>query len=56
MAFSKATRKQLAVIRRHIAAKRCSKALKAYRKLPEAVRYDDSLGPLKASINRCKYR
>lgn len=45
--------KRLRAIRNHVKAGRCSEALRAYKKLPESVRYRDSLGPLKAAINSC---
>ena len=48
--------RQLIAIRRHIKAGRCAKALKLYRRLPESVRYRDSLGPLKAALNSCHRR
>ncbi len=49
----KASAPRRRLIRKRIAKGECASALRLYNKLPEAVRYDDRLGSLKAAINRC---
>lgn len=49
-------RLRLKTIRKALAAGRCHDALMLYNKLPDAIRWDDNLGPLRAKINSCSKR
>ena len=52
----KASAPRRATIRRLIAKGACAAALRKLRALPDSVRWDDRIGPLKAAVNRCYRR